>query len=532
MSTGNPALRVLGVIRLSDETDETTSPARQRAIITGWAKTNGHVIAGWAEDIDVSGAMRPFARPELGPWLATPERFDVLAAWKLDRITRRSMHFSELQEWAEEHGKRIVSCTEGFDLATPMGRLFATIISAFAQGELETIRERVRGAHAKLRQDGRYAGSALPIGYVPADRPGGGKTLVPEPEYAEILRGIIRDVTDGKSTAEVARRLNARGVLTWGDKLAERRGKPVETRQRWTADVIQGIVNNPACAGYRTEKLKTDDGRYRRANRIVTDDDGNPVMATEQPIVTPDEWMKAKAAMGARATPGERAPRAESMLQGVIVCGSCGTNLYQQRQVKKLKDGERVFAYYRCQALRKSRDCAHPVSVTVDQAEDAVSEALLFVLGSSEITRVMHDPGEDYAADIAQARQRLDELEEDFLAGRYDGAEARERYLRLHARVSERIDHLMSLPRRPATSRAVGTGETYGQRWERCDRLERRAFLLEQGFAAKAFAPGTLPHPVTGDLNTEVTVTLEVPERLRQAAGTPSFTVPPGTRLG
>lgn len=532
MPTVNPALRVLGVVRLSNETDESTSPARQRAVIENWAKREGHVIVGWAVDLDVSGAIRPFARPELGPWLATPERFDILAMWKLDRLTRRATHFAEMREWAEQHGKRIVSCTEGFDLAEVMGRMFATIVSAFAEGELETIRERVRGAHARMRQDGRYAGASLPMGYVAADRPGGGKTLVQEPVYAEILRGIIRDVTDGKSTGEIARRLNARGVATWGDRRAELRGKPVEKPQRWTADTVQQIVHNPACAGYKTEKIKSEDGRYLRGTRIVFDDDGNPVMATEEPIVTPAEWMKAKAAMSSRATPGERVARTESMLQGVIVCGACGTKLYQQKQVKQLKGGAREFAYYRCQAERKGKDCAHPAAVKVDMAEDEVSRALMFVLGSSEITRVEYDPGEDYAAEVAQARARLDELEDDFLAGKYEGPEAKRRYERLHARACERVDHLLALPRRPASTRTVGTGETYAERWERCDRLERRAFLLEQGFVVRAHAAGTLPHPITGKLNTEPAVVLDVPERLRQAAGTPTFTVPAGTRLG
>src|SRR4051794_30226565 len=105
MSLGKHPLRVLGVIRLSNDSDETTSPERQRALISNWAQASGHVMAGWSEDLDVSGATRPFARPDLGPWLAAPERFDALAAWKLDRLTRRAAHFVELREWAEEHGK-------------------------------------------------------------------------------------------------------------------------------------------------------------------------------------------------------------------------------------------------------------------------------------------------------------------------------------------------------------------------------------------------------------------------------------------
>lgn len=532
MALGKHPLRVLGALRLSNETDESTSIERQRALVTNWTQANGNVMAGWAEDVDVSGGIRPFARPELGPWLATPERFDALVVWKLDRLTRRAAHFVELRDWAEEHAIAIVSVTEGFDLSTAMGKMFATIIAAFAEGELETIRERTRGSHARLRQDGRYAGAPWPMGYIPADRPGGGKTLVPEPLYADVLRGIIRDIAEGVSTAEVARRLNARGVRTWGDRRAELRGTPPEKTQRWSAEVVQQIVKNPACAGYKVQKTKAEDGRYLRGNRIVYDDDGNPIMATAEPVVTPAEWMRARTAMTSRGTTVDRAARAESMLQGVIKCGACGVNLYQHRQAKTLKSGVRQYNYYRCQATRKGNACANPANVGVDEAEREVSQALLFVLGGTEITRVEHDPGEDYAAEIAEARGRLDELEEDYLAGRYSGEEAKRRYGRLHARACERVDHLLSLPSRPSSSRIVGSGETYAQRWERCDRLERRAFLLEQGFVVRAHAPGTLPHPLTGALNTATTVVLDVPELLRKPPGTPGFTVPPETRLG
>ncbi len=48
----------------------------------------------------------------------------VIAA-RMDRLTRRSMHFNELLEWAQENGKYIVCVEEGFDLSTPQGKMTA-----------------------------------------------------------------------------------------------------------------------------------------------------------------------------------------------------------------------------------------------------------------------------------------------------------------------------------------------------------------------------------------------------------------------
>ncbi|MEU6667596.1 recombinase family protein [Streptomyces sp. NPDC046727] len=534
-----PAKRVLAVIRLSHETDESTSPDRQRALILNWAEANGHVLAGEAEDLDISGGMRPFERPSLGEWLKTPERFDVLACWKLDRLSRRSIHFAELLAWCQKHGKTIVSVTEGFDISTSMGKMFAQIIAAFAEGELDVITERVHASHEKLRRDGRYAGAPLPFGYVAGNLPSGGKTLVQEPEYAEILRQIIKDVTAGVSTHEIARRFNEQSLMTWGDRRRVLRGEKVEKRQRWTADVIQQVVKNPAVAGYKTVRLKSEDGRYLKAHDLVKDADGNRVMQTAEPIVTRAEWEAAVQALSSRASKGDRMARTESMLQGVLKCGSCGHNVYQHRSKHTVGGEEKIYAYYACQSRRKSRECEAPVRVPVERTEDDAVSAFLALLGEAEITRTEYDPGEDYSAQLAEARSILDALEDDFLAGKYKGEEAVRRYHRMHAKQTEKVDRLAALPHRPATTRQVGTGETYAERWKLLTRLERREFLLSQGIIFRAYAPGTVRRQTllgATEPNEESLVLVELPKSLLAASprgdGSVRFTLDPGAPMG
>ncbi|MFJ7089898.1 recombinase family protein [Streptomyces mirabilis] len=538
-STRTPAKRVLAVIRLSNETDESTSPDRQRALVANWTEANGHVLVGEAEDLDISGGMRPFERPSLGEWLKTPDRFDVLACWKLDRLTRRSSHFAEVLAWCQQRGITIVSVTEGFDISTSMGKMFAQIIAAFAEGELDVITERVRGSHEKLRRDGRYAGAPLPFGYVAGDRPSGGKTLVQDSEYAAVLRKIVKDVTEGVSTHEIARRLNEQKLMTWGDRRHVLRGTTPEKQQHWTPDVIQQVVKNPSVAGYKTQRTKTEDGRYRKAHAIVTDDDGNPVMATEEPIVTPAEWQAAIKSLSSRASKGERMARTESMLQGVLKCGGCEHNVYQHRSRHTVGGEIKVYAYYACQSRRKERACDAPVRVTVERAEEDAVSALLALLGHVEIMRSEYDPGEDYSAQLAEAQGILDTLEDDFLAGKYKGEEAARRYHRMHAKQSEKVDRLAALPHRPATTRQVGTGETYAERWSSLTRLGRRDFLLSQGITFTAHAPGTVVRKSvlgTTEANSEPLILPEIPKSLftlsPRGDGSVRFTLAPGTRMG
>jgi hypothetical protein len=57
-------MRLLGIVRLSDGTGETTSPEWQRGKITGYASLHGHTLVAEAEDLDVSGSVSPFKRAD------------------------------------------------------------------------------------------------------------------------------------------------------------------------------------------------------------------------------------------------------------------------------------------------------------------------------------------------------------------------------------------------------------------------------------------------------------------------------------
>jgi site-specific DNA recombinase len=70
-------MRLLGACRLSHDTDESTSIARQQEAIGYAAKARGDELVHVTVDTDVSGALSPFLRPELSPWLARP----AASAW-------------------------------------------------------------------------------------------------------------------------------------------------------------------------------------------------------------------------------------------------------------------------------------------------------------------------------------------------------------------------------------------------------------------------------------------------------------------
>ena len=74
--------RLLSVIRLSDLSDESTSPDRQRGKNQQYADLGDHKIIGEALDLDVSGAVNPFRRlPLAALWPMTSGRAPNAHCW-------------------------------------------------------------------------------------------------------------------------------------------------------------------------------------------------------------------------------------------------------------------------------------------------------------------------------------------------------------------------------------------------------------------------------------------------------------------
>jgi site-specific DNA recombinase len=140
--------RVLGNGRLGRDREESTSEGRQRRSANGTVAMIEGTLISWASESGVSGRMSPFEREKLGPWLKpinggcetgacahspnTPYcmgQWDVLSAWKMDRITRRALHFHQLMEWMKANTKYIVA--SNVNTTSKAGRRTAELMAMF-----------------------------------------------------------------------------------------------------------------------------------------------------------------------------------------------------------------------------------------------------------------------------------------------------------------------------------------------------------------------------------------------------------------
>src|SRR5919112_1286216 len=161
-------------IRLSQETEHTTSPAKQEEICRRYAEDRGWHVVGIYPDIDVSASHARLDRPELTKLRehCQAKAIDVVIVWRLDRLARSVLDtLVLLNEWSTV-GVATASATENIDLTTPIGRAMVTLIAIFAEMEADAIKERQRGSIDQLRRNGRVPGGAVSYGHLPAPRAG------------------------------------------------------------------------------------------------------------------------------------------------------------------------------------------------------------------------------------------------------------------------------------------------------------------------------------------------------------------------
>ena len=194
----------------------------QREACEAYIKSQAHegwrLIAGRYDDGAFSGAslQRPALQQLLGEIRAG--KIDVVAVYKVDRLTRSLADFAKLVELFDQHGVSFVSITQSFNTTSSMGRLTLNVLLSFAQFEREVIGERVRDKIAASKRKGIWVGGPVPLGYRLVD-----KKLVIVPAEAETVRLIFRRYFELGSMGTLMEELDRQGIRTKANRLADSR---------------------------------------------------------------------------------------------------------------------------------------------------------------------------------------------------------------------------------------------------------------------------------------------------------------------
>ena len=149
--------RVAFYLRVS--TGEQTTD-NQRLELEAVARHRGWDVVQVYEDQGISGAKGREKRPQFDRMLkdAVRGKFDVLAAWAVDRLGRSLQDLVATLGELREAGVDLFLHQQAVDTTTPSGRAMFGMLSVFAEFERAMIQERVRAGLARARAAGKRLG--------------------------------------------------------------------------------------------------------------------------------------------------------------------------------------------------------------------------------------------------------------------------------------------------------------------------------------------------------------------------------------
>lgn len=346
-------------IRVSTDAqyEEGYSVDAQKEMLEGYCKSKGHRRYEFYIDGGFTGSN--IERPEMRRLIADVQagRISNVVVYKLDRLSRSQKDTLYLiEDVFGPHGADFTSLNENMDTSTPMGRAMLGILSAFAQLERETIRERTRmGMKERVKEGYWPGGGRTPFGY---DYDKNAGTLVPNQD-AETVRRIYELYLKGYSTGRIAQLVG----------------------MKYDHLVVQILK--------------------RKSNTGVISYDGQEYAGRHQPLISRETYERTMELMEERSV--RRTAASDMLLTGLVYCGKCGAKMRYQKWGKA---GYKLSCYSQQTTkkyLVRDPDCDNG-KPWADEVEEAVVRELL-----SRSVELAGGPGEQRESDpLELLRQQYD----------------------------------------------------------------------------------------------------------------------------
>lgn len=136
--------------------DQTT--LNQELILKEFCEKNNLEIYKIYKEEGVSGAK--FSRPVLDMMMQDMRagKFSAIVVWKLDRLGRSLQHLLQILQELQKRNVRLIITDMNLDTSTPQGKLWFSVVGAFAEFERSLIIERIRAGIARRKKEGKFLG--------------------------------------------------------------------------------------------------------------------------------------------------------------------------------------------------------------------------------------------------------------------------------------------------------------------------------------------------------------------------------------
>ncbi len=408
-----PKLRVAAYCRVSTDSEEqATSYEAQVEHYTNYIKGNPEwELAGIYADDGITGTNTK-KRDEFNRMIddCMEGKIDMVITKSISRFARNTLDCLKYIRQLKDKNIPVFFEKENINSMDSKGEIMLTIMASLAQQESQSLSQNVKlGFQFRYQQGEVQVNHNRFLGYTKDEN----KRLVIVPEEAEVVKRIYREYLDGASLLQIARGLEADGILTAANK------------RKWRPETLKKILQNEKYIGDALlQKTYTVD--FLSKKRVVNNGivPQYYVENSHEPIIPREIFMQVQEEMVRRANlqAGKSGKRrvysSKYALSSIVYCGECG-DIY--RRVHWNNRGCKSIVW-RCVSRleEKGSDCS---SRTINEAtlQEAVVKAINEVLGSKDtfltvlqenIAAVLN---EDNDQTIQEIEIRLNELQQELL---------------------------------------------------------------------------------------------------------------------
>lgn len=351
--------------RYSSSAQNDASIEQQIAECTEYARQNNLRIVNTFEDRAKSG--RSDSRPGFQRMIRSAERheFQVLLAYKSNRIARNMLNALAYEDRLAKAGVRVVYCKENFG-DNAAGRLALRMMMSVNEFYSDNMAEDIRRGMYDSASQGKVVGT-IPYGYRKDEN---GKYAIDE-SAAAIVREIFRRVGNDEAYADIAADLNARGILT-------------KQKKPWGKNSFHSILANERYTGvYIYGDLRIEGGM--------------PAIIGRELFLTVQKKLGVL-----KKVRGRHRDNGDYLLTGKLFCGHCLAAMVGCSGTGRLGG---LHYYYACQTKRTKKKCDKK-NVRKEWIEEEVTRAAI----TTVLTDTMIEWIADKTMEMVKAQKEASQL--------------------------------------------------------------------------------------------------------------------------
>lgn len=270
--------------------------------------------------------------------------FSHVLVWKIDRISRNLVDFTNMYNELKLLGCTFVSKNEQFDTSTAIGEAVMKIIVVFAELERKMTSERVTAVMISRASEGKWNGGRIPYGY---DYDPETRVFTINESESGIIHMIYDKYEESHSLIQVTKLLNGLGYRT-------RSGK------EWSPTTVAKMMNNPFYLGMYRYNVFNEKLTGNASTKHKKDEDEWVMVEDHHPAIVDMERYQRVQEILLKNRRSNKEPKTYMrknvhIFAGLLYCGYCNQNM-QASQDRARSDGYRP-SIYSCTTKRRFNTC-------------------------------------------------------------------------------------------------------------------------------------------------------------------------------